>query len=296
MFKISKKLLIGGGVTGVILLSALLGGSEGNQNPSNSDVLPANQTVDEENAISPSVLNQDTQALPDAEENIIEQGISSNNSDLKSESQTDKAEEQLFKVVKVVDGDTIALENGEVVRYIGIDTPETVHPSKPVQCFGKEASEKNKELVEGKMVKLEKDVSERDKYGRLLRYVWVNGIFVNDYLVREGYAYVSTYPPDVKYSEQFLKAQQEARENKKGLWASCGEETKTETVPTPAVEITQPSENNLQNINCSSNTYNCTDFKTHAEAQKVFEYCGGVNNDVHRLDQDKDGVACESLP
>jgi len=296
MFKISKKLLIGGGVTGVILLSALLGGSEGNQNPSNSDVLPANQTVDEENAISPSVLNQDTQALPDAEENIIEQGVSSNNSDLKSESQTDKAEEQLFKVVKVVDGDTIALENGEVVRYIGIDTPETVHPSKPVQCFGKEASEKNKELVEGKMVKLEKDVSERDKYGRLLRYVWVNGIFVNDYLVREGYAYVSTYPPDVKYSEQFLKAQQEARENKKGLWASCGEKTKTETVPTPAVEITQPSENNLQNINCSSNTYNCTDFKTHAEAQKVFEYCGGVNNDVHRLDQDKDGVACESLP
>ena len=79
--------------------------------------------------------------------------------------QSSSPEEELFRVAHVVDGDTIKLESGEVVRYIGIDTPETVDPRKPVQCFGKEASEKNKELVEGKEVRLVKDTSETDKYG-----------------------------------------------------------------------------------------------------------------------------------
>ena len=88
------------------------------------------------------------------------------------------------KIVRVIDGDTIKLETGEVVRYIGIDTPETVHPSKPVQCYGKEASDKNREFVEGKEVKLEKDISETDKYNRLLRYVWLGDTLVNEYLVK----------------------------------------------------------------------------------------------------------------
>ena len=79
-----------------------------------------------------------------------------------------------FAVVKrVIDGDTIELDNGKTLRYIGIDTPETKHPTKGVQCFGEEAYKKNKELVEGKRVQLEKDVSETDRYGRLLRYVFV---------------------------------------------------------------------------------------------------------------------------
>lgn len=124
-------------------------------------------------------------------------------------------------VVKVIDGDTIAITGGKKVRYIGINTPETVDPRRGVQCFGKEASQKNKELVEGKQVQLEKDVSETDKFGRLLRYIYVDNLFVNDYLVRNGYAYVSSYPPDVKYQEQFAKAQSWARENNQGLWASC---------------------------------------------------------------------------
>ncbi|MBI3335237.1 MAG: thermonuclease family protein [Candidatus Portnoybacteria bacterium] len=76
------------------------------------------------------------------------------------------------KVARVIDGDTIELENGQRVRYIGIDTPETSDPRKPIQCFGIEAAKKNQELVEGKMVRLEKDVSERDRYARLLRYVY----------------------------------------------------------------------------------------------------------------------------
>jgi len=134
------------------------------------------------------------------------------------------------RVRRVVDGDTIELESGEKVRYIGIDTPETVNPKKPVGCFGKEASEKNKELVEGKNVILEKDVSEKDRYGRLLRYVWLaeasssaKGMFVNLFLVKEGYASVSTFPPDVARVREFITAQEEARNAGKGLWSACGQ-------------------------------------------------------------------------
>lgn len=141
-------------------------------------------------------------------------------------------------VTEVIDGDTIKISapkgrdlasGGEgiiTVRFLGIDTPETKDPRKSVQCFGKEASNEAKKLLSGKLVILEKDVSETDKYKRLLRYVFLpleDGrlLFVNDYLIREGFARVLTYPPDVKYTEQFLKAQREAKEGKKGLWSKC---------------------------------------------------------------------------
>ncbi|MCR4324522.1 MAG: thermonuclease family protein [Candidatus Curtissbacteria bacterium] len=124
-------------------------------------------------------------------------------------------------VTKVIDGDTIEIEGGQKLRYIGMDTPETVHPKRGIECYGKEASSKNKELVEGKTVRLEKDVSETDKYERLLRYVYVDDVFVNEYMVREGFAYASSYPPDVKYQEKLRAAQKEAQNLKKGLWGSC---------------------------------------------------------------------------
>lgn len=138
-------------------------------------------------------------------------------------------DENRVKVLKVVDGDTIeVLINGEKknIRFIGIDTPETVDPRRPVGCFGKEASDENKRLLEGKVVILEKDISETDKYNRLLRYVYLpldDGtlLFVNDYLVRQGFAQASTYPPDVRESDRFLKAQAEARDNNRGLWGAC---------------------------------------------------------------------------
>jgi micrococcal nuclease len=126
-----------------------------------------------------------------------------------------------FFVKRVIDGDTIELDNGEIIRYIGINTPETVRPKYPVECFGREASEKNKELVLGKKVILKKDISQRDKYGRLLRYVYVSGIFVNLKLIEGGYAYATAFPPDVKYSDVFLNAQRDAIENNFGLWGSC---------------------------------------------------------------------------
>jgi len=126
-------------------------------------------------------------------------------------------------VTRVIDGDTIHVNIGGwiyKVRYIGIDTPETKHPQKPVEWMGKEAAAKNEELVGGKVVGLEKDVSQSDKYGRLLRYVWIGDLMVNAELVRLGFAYVSTYPPDVKYQKRFLKLQREARENGRGLWST----------------------------------------------------------------------------
>lgn len=132
-------------------------------------------------------------------------------------------------VTHIVDGDTIEIATGKKVRYIGVDTPETKDPKKAKQCFGEEASQKNKELVEGKEIGMVKDISETDRYGRLLRYVYVTDptasppatIFVNEYLVKEGYAYAATFPPDVKYSEHFRKLQDEAMRQKKGLWGTC---------------------------------------------------------------------------
>lgn len=129
-------------------------------------------------------------------------------------------------VTKVIDGDTFEITGGLKVRMLGIDTPETKDPRRSVGCFGKEASNKTKQLLEGKVVILQKDISEKDKYNRLLRYVYLpledgKWLFVNDYLVREGYANVLTFPPDVKFAEQLRKAEKEAREGKRGLWGRC---------------------------------------------------------------------------
>lgn len=135
-------------------------------------------------------------------------------------------------VIRVIDGDTIELQGGTRVRYIGIDTPESVDPRKPVECFGVEAKKKNEELVLGKRVRLEKDVSETDRYGRLVRYAYADGIFVNLELVKAGFAHSYTYPPDVKYQDQFVAAQKEAREAGRGLWTACASPSLPSAVPT----------------------------------------------------------------
>lgn len=125
-------------------------------------------------------------------------------------------------VSEVIDGDTIRLSSGERLRYIGIDTPETKDPRRPKECYGEEASRYNEQLVLGKTVQLEKDVSETDKYGRLLRYVWLDGEMVNEKLVKEGYANAISYPPDIKYQSVFKAAEKDARVNNRGLWKACG--------------------------------------------------------------------------
>jgi micrococcal nuclease len=133
---------------------------------------------------------------------------------------------QVATVSKVTDGDTIELSTGQKIRYIGVNTPETKHPTKGLECFGKEASAKNKELVEGKEVLLTKDVSETDRYGRLLRFVYVqqasdSALFVNNYLVEQGFAHASSFPPDIAKNDDFNEAQRYAQQNNKGLWTAC---------------------------------------------------------------------------
>lgn len=105
------------------------------------------------------------------------------------------------QVTRVIDGDTIEVRldgRTATIRYIGIDTPETRHPTVAVECYGREAADANRRLVEGKKVTLEKDVSEADQFSRLLRYVYADGQMVNESLVREGYAVASAFPPDVR--------------------------------------------------------------------------------------------------
>jgi micrococcal nuclease len=129
-------------------------------------------------------------------------------------------------VVRVVDGDTILVSLGgrdERVRYIGVDTPETVKPRTPVQCFGKKASAYNHRLVEGRDVRLQFDAEERDRYGRLLAYVYRarDGLFVNAELVRRGYAATLTIAPNVRFAERFRQLAAAAREAGLGLWSAC---------------------------------------------------------------------------
>lgn len=126
-----------------------------------------------------------------------------------------------YAVERVVDGDTIVLANGDRVRYIGIDTPESVQPGRPVECYGREAAQKNKDLVQGRRVTLEKDVSDRDSFGRLLRYVYVDGLFVNGELVKGGYAKAARYPPDTRHHDTFVALQREASRSNLGLWGAC---------------------------------------------------------------------------
>ncbi len=127
------------------------------------------------------------------------------------------------QVVRVIDGDTIRVccvfGDQVTVRYIGVDTPETHHPMRGVEPFGKEASEANRKRVDGKTVRMEFDVQQFDKYGRILAYIYLeDGTFVNAWLVEHGYAMVMTFPPNVKYEALFLRLQREAREGKRGLW------------------------------------------------------------------------------
>lgn len=215
-----------------------------------------------------------------------------------STSNAASSEQTFYPVVKVIDGDTFVIAmNGKNVtmRLIGVDTPETVDPRKPVQCLGREASEKAKEILSGASVRLEMDPlqGELDKYGRLLAYAFLeSGVNVAEHMIIEGYGHEYTYNLPYKYQAQFKEAERKAREGKKGLWAdgACaksGVRDQVSGVRTNTVD---------SDYECSKNAYNCSDFSTQAEAQTIFDSCGGSNNDVHKLDADGDGKVCESLP
>lgn len=192
------------------------------------------------------------------------------------------------QVVRVVDGDTIKVSiEGTIytVRYIGMDTPETVKPATPVQWMGPEASAANRSLVEGQQVVLEKDVSEVDRYGRLLRFVWLDRpggwLLVNAELVRLGFASVFTYPPDVAHVDVLLTAEREARAANRGLWSAtpapiaspgasgaCDPAYPTVCIPPPPPDL------------------DCADIP--------YRRFTVLSPDPHHFDGDGNGVGCES--
>src|SRR5215210_3247118 len=138
----------------------------------------------------------------------------------------DRAGASVGRVLRVVDGDTIQVRldgRREKVRYIGVDTPESVKPGTPVECFAKRASAYNERLVGGRRVRLVRDAEARDRYGRLLAYVYreEDGLFVNAALVRGGYAQPLTIPPNVAHAGEFRRLAAAARRAGRGLWSAC---------------------------------------------------------------------------
>lgn len=262
----------------------------------------------------PADVRQEATAIPTVTDQAIKpsDAIQSAQTDLvPGQVSPDNFNLVMAKVTHIVDGDTIDVDLGEGqihrVRYIGIDTPESVAPGKTVECFAKNAAAKNRELVENKLVGLEKDVSETDRYGRLLRYVFMDGVFVNQVLVAEGFARASSYPPDIAKQEIFRQAEAVARNEGKGLWDVCAQATTRHiseapkpTAQTQANAAQQMSEGSISGKSCTGPDLDCKDFATHAEAQAFFEGCGFSSAyDPMRLDNARgegNGLACESLP
>lgn len=221
------------------------------------------------------------------------------------EAQTQILNLETATVTQHVDGDTVyvRLENGQEykLRMIGVDTPETVHPSKPIEFYGKEASNFTKSKLLGKTVYLEKDVSETDRYGRLLRYVWleppteinkaeIKSKMFNAILVANGYAQVATYPPDVKYQDYFLEFEREARSKNIGLWGKPDEPTSAaksgsgSTTSNSSGSKSTSTSSNTSSKSGSSNTSTGSSgsgqnsFPDRSEPNKAYKYMGNSNS------------------
>jgi micrococcal nuclease len=206
-----------------------------------------------------------------------------------SPSPSSKVEKPNATVTRVIDGDTIEANfRGRTidVRLIGIDTPETVDPSEPIECYGPAASRFTTRALEGERVRLEFDVERLDRYGRTLAYVWLANRMFNEQLVTEGYANVSTFPPNVKYVERFRAAQKVARSENRGLWKGC-QAPAPSSAPPP-----QPSGN------CDKASYPGVCIPPYPPdldcADVGFTNFQVVPPDPHGFDGDSDGVGCET--
>ena len=253
-----------------------------------------NQQTEAISETSESTQNQEQPVKPNENTNSQQTAqVASNNDSKVIESLPEATDSKaiLYSVVKVVDGDTIDVSiNGETkrLRLIGINTPETVDPRTPVECFGKEASDKAKSLLTGKKVSLEADSTqgELDKYSRLLRYVFLeDGTNFNLYMIKEGYAYEYTYNTAYKYQKEFKEAQAYAKANNKGLWSpnACNGELKSADSQT-----TSTSSSTSSFGSCGTKT-TCSQMITCEEAKYFLNSCG-----ITRLDGDSDGVPCQT--
>lgn len=195
-----------------------------------------------------------------------------------------------YEVNRVIDGDTLVVDISgadRTVRLIGIDTPEISGPYTAAECYGGEATAAAQTKLAGKKIYLKTDSAsgDQDKYGRLLRYVFLaNGENFNQWMISEGNAREYTYNSiSYEYQAAFRSAQSAAAALKKGLWSI------------EVCALGQPAAASGTYI-CSSNSYDCSSFNSQAEAQAAYMYClQQTGTDVHRLDSDQDGIVCESL-
>lgn len=208
-------------------------------------VLIESNIIDAEIDTELELNNNKEDSTEDVQNNSLGDNISIDSSQQQDQSVNSNSEEFInvyYDVTRIIDGDTFRIDMNGVsttVRPIGIDTPETVDPRKPVECFGREATEKARQLLHNKRVRLEFDPSqdEKDIYGRLLVYVYTeDGIFFNLNMIENGYAFEYTFRTPYKYQELFRQAEQQARNNLRGLWSpdTCGGESKP-------VDVTQES-------------------------------------------------------
>ncbi|WLR47491.1 thermonuclease family protein [Halobacillus litoralis] len=269
--------------------------------------------------LSISILTGCTETQPVEEESESQTEQSQNSepsASLEKEEETPLEEESMASdegkqpgdvdatVTNVVDGDTIDIKikgREERVRLLLVDTPETVHPNKPVQPFGPEASDFAKEKLSGKEIRFEYDGPKRDHYDRLLGYVWVNGENFNQQLLEKGLArYAYEYDPPYVHSASMKNAETRAKQQEKGIWSmegyatdegfQRGESPKAEEIP-----ASSPYEDRLP-YDPQGPDRDCGDFSSQEVAQAFYEAAGGPAQDPHRLDgHDQDGLVCESL-
>lgn len=178
------------------------------------------------------------------------------------------SEGEQVTIVQVVDGDTVALEDGRRVRYLGINTPERDQP------FYEEAREANRRLVEGKSVWLVLDIQPTDRYGRILAYVWAGNRLVNLELVQQGFANAYTQPPNVRYSEQIIAAERKAREAEVGLWAKAGIPVKIQHIhyDAPGPDNEDPNGEWVEIINTGTRTVDLTNFTLKDQANHIYTF------------------------
>jgi micrococcal nuclease len=194
--------------------------------------------------------------------------------------------------VRVIDGDTIDVGFDGVierVRLILIDTPEV---SGGVECYGREASARTAALLPvGSTVTLERDVSERDRFDRLLRYMYIaDGRMLNEVLVADGFATVATFPPDVKHLDRLREAEAAARAGSRGLWSACAETPTPTATPQPAA-TTDPR----AGCDASYPTVCIPRFPPDLDCGDIpFRRFRVVGSDPHGFDRDRDGIGCES--
>ena len=194
-------------------------------------------------------------------------------------------------VERVVDGDTIIVQGVGRVRLIGVDTPETVHPRRPVECFGKEASAFTKRLLEGKRARLEYDRERTDRYGRTLAYVYLpNGTFANAEIVQQGYGHAYTRFP-FRYLDEFRQHEREARRRERGLWgAKCEDAAPVRAASRPSATRRSGGSGVLARYDDNGNgRISCAEARAHG----IAPVRRGHPAYAHMRDGDGDGVVCE---